>query len=98
MHAKIAIKMYWTIDTILPIALNRSLSFEMFLLTLLVKPRIRYCPMAKITPKIAKIAILDSVEFSPPVIAEILTIDVSTIKEIIMNEIRMKMPLEPIFI
>jgi hypothetical protein len=54
--------------------------------------------MAKITAKAVKIAILEPVELSPPVIAEILTIDVSTIKAIIMKEIRMKMPFEPIFL
>ena len=98
MQAKIAIKTYCIIDTTLPIARNRSLSFAMFSLTLLVNPRIRYCPTAKIKPIIAKIAILDSVELNPPVIAEILTIDVSTIKVITINEIRMKILLEPIFI
>jgi hypothetical protein len=38
------------------------------------------------------------VELNPPVMAEILTIDVSTIKAIIMKEIRMKMPFDPIFL
>jgi hypothetical protein len=44
-----------------------------------------------------KIAMLESVELSPPVMAEILTIDVSTIETIIMKQISTKMPLEPIF-
>ena len=60
-------------------------------------PKIKYCPTAKITLITAKIAILEPVELSPPVKAEILTIDVSTIETIIMKQISTKMPLEPIF-
>jgi hypothetical protein len=43
-----------------------------------------------------KVAILELVELNPPAIAEIFTIDVSTIRVIVMIEIRIKMPLEPI--
>ena len=42
-----------------------------------------------------KIAILDSADISPPVKAEILTIDVSTIKATTMKDIIMKIPLAP---
>jgi hypothetical protein len=42
-----------------------------------------------------KIAILEPDEDRPPVKAEILTIDVSTIKAIIMKETKMKILLEP---
>ena len=97
MLAKMAINTYCIINTTLPIALNRSLSLR-FSLILLVNPRIMYCPKAKIKPKMAKIVILDCVERNPPVIAEILTIDVSTTRVITKNMIRMKMPLEPILI
>jgi hypothetical protein len=95
---KIATKPYCIIDTDLLIAFNRSLLIATFFSSsLLTNPKIRYCPTAKIAPIIAKIAILESVELNPPVIAEILTIDVSTIKVIIMIEIRIKMPFDPIF-
>jgi hypothetical protein len=98
-EVKIAIRTYCIIDTELPIALNRSFSFAIFFsLTLLTYPKIRYCPTAKITTIRAKIAILEPVELNPPIIAEILTIDVSTIKAIIMKEIRIKMPFEPILL
>ena len=42
-----------------------------------------------------KIAILDSADLSPPIKAEILTIDVSTIKAITMKHIIMKILLVP---
>lgn len=99
MEAKIPIKTYCIIETTLPMELNRSLSFELFFVVhLLTNPKIKYCPTAKITLITTKIAMLDSVELSPPVIAEILTIDISTIKAIIMEETRMKMPLVPILL
>jgi hypothetical protein len=45
-----------------------------------------------------KIAVPGPVELSPPVIAEILTIDVSTIRTITMKETVMKIPLVPILL
>jgi hypothetical protein len=62
----------------------------------LTNPKIRYCPTTKTAVIMTKMAIPGLVELNPPVIAEILTIDVSTIRVIVMTKIRIKMPLEPI--
>jgi hypothetical protein len=55
----------------------------------------RYCPTENIRAIAVKIVIVETDEARPPVKAEILTIDVSTIIAIIIKETKMKIPLEP---